>query len=143
MNLPRRRAMLIRAGALATVLAVGGTIAAYAAHPPASDGGLAHAAAGAANAAGHEQSGDHPGSTGASAVPDRLAANLDRLEATLQDVLDRLTNGHAPDAAVNAIQAVIDRLGGDTGLNHAAQAVGGDHGSPDLPAVVANHPGRP
>lgn len=143
MNATRRRATLIRAGALATVLAVGGTIAAYAALPPASDGGQAHAAAGAANAAGHDQSGDHPGSTGVVAVPDRLAENLDRLKATLQDVVDRLTNGNASDAAVSAVQAVLDRLGGNTGLNHAAEAVGADHGAPDLPAVVENHPGRP
>jgi len=63
-------------------------------------------------------------------------------------VLDRLMDGNAADAAVNAREDVMERLGGDIGLNRAAEAVGGDVDSPDLPVpdlpdVVENHPGRP
>jgi hypothetical protein len=118
MNHKHRVARLIRASLLATVLTAGGALVAYASLPSAAEDGHATAAG-------------------------NFAANSDRLDATLNDVLDRLKDGHAADAAVTALQNVIDRLGGDIGLNRAADAINGDTGGPDLPDVVANHPGRP
>jgi len=82
----------------------------------------------------------------------RLAANEARLLSHLQDVLDKVHNAHAK----AAIQRHIDAInGGQTGLGHAAQVVGGggDHpGHPDHPAAPpqsqdhpnkGNHPGKP
>jgi hypothetical protein len=118
MNYKIRGASLIRASLLAAILTVGGALVAYASLPSAAEDGHATAAG-------------------------KLVGNSDRLEATLNDVLDRLKDGHAADAAVTALQNVIDRLGGDIGLNRATDAVNGDAGGPDLPDVVTNHPGRP
>jgi hypothetical protein len=59
-------------------------------------------------------------------------------------VLERLSsNENVPDAATDAIQHVIDMLGGDIGLNRAMDAVGGETGAPDLPEAATNHPGKP
>jgi len=81
-----------------------------------------------------------------------LAANEARLLSHLQDVLDKVDDSHAK----SAIQRHIDAInGGQTGLGHAAQVVGGgaDHPShPDHPATPpqatdhpnkGNHSGKP
>ncbi len=146
MNHKNRRASLIRAGLLAAVLTAGGALVAYAALPSAADGGQAHPAARSDNAAqgtSDAQGADENAADGSSTASDKIAANWDRLDATLSDVIDRLTNGHAADAAVSAVQNVIDRLGGDIGLNRATDAVNGDAGGSNLPDVVTNHLGRP
>jgi hypothetical protein len=131
-----RRTALLRGALIALVLSVGGALVAYAALPSASDNGQAHAAAGAANS----QAADHPTENtgdGQSTALDKLGANQDRLFAHLSDVLQRLSdNDNVPDAAKDAIQHVIDMLGGDIGLNRAMDAVGGNTGAPD-------HPGKP
>ena len=146
MNHKNRGTSLIRAGLLATVLTVGGALVAYASLPSAADDGQARAAARSDNGAqgnGHAQGADENAADGHATAAGKLAANWDRLDATLNDVLDRLKDGHAADAAVAALQNVIDRLGGDIGLNRATDAVNGDAGGPNLPDVVTNHPGRP
>jgi hypothetical protein len=142
------RSRLLRGGLIAIVLSVGGTLVAYASLPSAADEGQARAAAGAANGqAGQNQADEHPAENtgdGQSTALDQLTENQDRLFATLDDVLAHLSdNDNVPDAATNAIQAVIDRLGGDIGLNRAMDAVGGNTGAPDLPEAATNHPGRP
>jgi hypothetical protein len=145
-----RRTALLRGGLIAIVLTIGGALVAYAALPSASDNGQARAAAGAANGqAGqdHGQAPDNPNENagdGQSTALDKLAANQERLLAHLQDVLDRLSGkDHVPDAATDAIQHVIDMLGGDIGLNRAIDAVGGDTGAPDLPGPATDHPSKP
>lgn len=142
------RARLLRGGLLAVVLSVSGALVVYATLPSAADDGQARAAAGAANGqAGQNQSDEHPAENvaeGQSTALDQLAENQDRLLATLGDVLARLSdNENVPDAATDALQNVIDRLGGDIGLNRAMDAVGGDTGAPALPEAATNHPGRP
>jgi hypothetical protein len=136
---------LLRGGLIAIVLSIGGALVVYASLPSAADEGQARAAAaGAANDQGEQgQAGENTGD-GQSTALDQLAANQDRLFATLDDVLARLSdNDNVPDAAKNAIQAVIDRLGGDIGLTRAIDAVGGNTGAPDLPEAATDHPGRP
>lgn len=138
---------LLRGGLIAIVLSIGGALVAYASLPSAADEGQARAAAGAANGQGEQgQAGAHPAENagdGQSTALDQLAENQDRLFATLDDVLARLSdNDNVPDAAKNAIQAVIDRLGGDIGLNRAMDAVGGNTGAPALPEAATDH-GRP
>ncbi len=77
-----------------------------------------------------DQANDHD----VAAVQARLAANEARLLDTLKAVLARLKNPHA----TSAIQKHIDAIeGGDSGLHHAAQVVGGDHS--DHP----KHSGKP
>jgi hypothetical protein len=144
---PRTR--LLRGGLIAIVLSVAGALVAYAALPSAADDGQARAAAGAANgqAGAQRQADEHPAENtgdGQSTALDQLAENQDRLFATLNDVLDRLSsNENVPDAAKDAIQNVIDMLGGDIGLNRAMDAVGGDIGAPELPEAATDHPGKP
>jgi hypothetical protein len=135
---------LLRGGLIAIVLSIGGALVVYASLPSAADEGQARAAAGAANGQGEQgQAGENTGD-GQSTALDQLAENQARLLATLDDVLARLSdNDNVPDAATNAIQAVIDRLGGDIGLNRAMDAVGGNTGAPDLPEAATDHPGRP
>jgi hypothetical protein len=144
------RSGLLRGGLIAIVLTMCGALAVYASLPPASDDGQARAQAGAANGQAdedHAQADEHSaGNTGEgqSTAMDRLAENQDRLFAHLNDVLDRLSsNEHVPSAATDALQHVIDMLGGDIGLNRAMDAVGGDTGAPELPEQATNHPGRP
>ena len=150
------RAGLVRAGLTAAALSIGGALVAYASLPPASNDGQARAEAGAANgqaANSHRSDGQadhHPDENagqGTTTAGDRLAENQDRLVSTLSDVMDRLTaNDKVPDAAVNALQNVIDRLGGDIGLNRAMEAVGGSADHPDhpnLPDAATDHPGKP
>jgi len=142
------RARLLRGGLLAVVLSVSGALVVYATLPSAADKGQAHAAAGAVNGeAGQNHADEHPAENsgdGQSTALDQLAANQDRLLATLGDVLARLSdNDHVPEAATEALQSVIDRLGGDIGLNRAMDAVGGDTGAPALPEAATDHPGRP
>ncbi len=146
MNPKNRGASLVRAGLLATVLTAGGALVAYASLPSATDDGQAHAAARGDNGAegdSHDQGADENAADGHATAAGKFAANWDRLDGTLNDVLDRLRDGHAADAAVTALQNVIGHLGGDIGLNRATDAVNGDAGSPNLPDVVTNHPGRP
>ncbi|MGZ6371935.1 MAG: hypothetical protein ACXWL8_00895 [Candidatus Limnocylindria bacterium] len=144
---PRTR--LLRGGLIAIVLSIGGALVVYASLPPASDNGQARAAAGAANsqADSQGQADEHPAentSDGQSTALDQLAANQDRLFAHLNDVLQRLSdNDNVPAAATDAIQHVIDMLGGDIGLNRAMDAVGGNTGAPALPDAATNHPGKP
>jgi hypothetical protein len=145
-----RRTSLLRGGLIAIVLSIGGALVVYASLPAASDNGQARAAAAAANGqagSDHGQAADHPDANagdGQSTALDKLAANQDRLLAHLQDVLDRLSsNDHVPAAATDAIQHVIDMLGGDIGLNKAMDAVGGNTGAPALPDVATNHPSKP
>jgi hypothetical protein len=135
---PRTR--LLRGGLIAIVLSISGVLVAYASLPSASDNGQARAAAGGANgqAALHSQADEHPTvntGDGQSTALDQLAANHDRLLAHLGDVLTRLSGkDHVPAAATDAIQHVIDMLGGDIGLNRAMDAVGGNTGAPDHPS---------
>ena len=146
MNNKNRGTSLIRASLLAAVLTAGGALVAYASLPSAADDGQARAAARGDNRAqggSHDQGSDENDADGHATAAGKLADNWDRLDATLNDVLDRLKDGHGADAAVTALQNVIDRLSGDIGLNRAADAINGDTGGPDLPDVVANHPGRP
>jgi hypothetical protein len=145
---PRTR--LLRGGLIAIVLSVGGALVAYAALPSTADDGQARAAAGAANGQAeqeHGQTADLPAENaadGQSTALDQLAENQDRLFATLNDVLDRLSsNENVPDAATDAIQHVIDMLGGVIGLYRAMDAVGGVNGAPVLPEAATNHPGKP
>jgi len=143
---PRTR--LLRGGLIAIVLSVGGALVAYASLPSASDDGQARAAAGAANGQAEQgQAGEHPAENtadGQATALDQLAENQDRLFATLGDVLARLSdNDNVPDAATDAVQKVIDMLGGDIGLNRAMDAVGGDTGAPELPEAATDHPSKP
>jgi hypothetical protein len=143
---PRTR--LLRGGLIAIVLSMGGALVAYASLPSAADDGQARAAAGAASGQAEQgQAGDHPAENtadGQSTALDQLAENQERLFATLGDVFTRLSdNDDVPDAATDAVQSVIDMLGGDIGLNRAIAAVGGDTGAPDLPEAATNHPSRP
>src|SRR6266566_3654641 len=125
---PRTR--LLRGGLVAIVLSISGVLVAYASLPSASDSGQAHAALGAANGQANPQgpTDEHPTENtadGQSTALDQLAANQDRLFAHLSDVLTRLSGrDHVPAAATDAIQHVIDLLGGDIGLNRAMGAVG-------------------
>jgi type VI protein secretion system component VasK len=139
---------LLRGGLIAIVLSIAGALVVYASLPSAADDGQARAAAGAANAQAEQgQADEHPAENtadGQSTALDQLAANQERLFATLDDVLARLSdNDNVADAAKDAIQNVIDLLGGDIGLNRAMDAVGGDTGAPDLPEAATDHPGRP
>jgi len=143
MSSHNRHLTLIRAGLLAAVLTAGGALVAYASLPPAADGGQAHAAAKGDNGAQGTQGADENATDGTTTATEKLSDNWDRLSATLNDVLSRLQNGKASDAAVNALQDVIDRLSGDIGLHKATDAVSGDHGDSSLPDVVTNHPGQP
>ncbi len=143
---PRTR--LLRGGLIAIVLSIAGSLVAYASLSSAADEGQARAAAGAANGQAEQgQADEHPAENvgeGQSTALDQLAENQDRLSATLGDVLARLSeNENVPDAATDAVQRVIDMLGGDIGLNRAVEAVGGDIGTPELPEAATNHPGRP
>src|SRR5438094_6138405 len=132
---PRTR--LLRGGLIAIVLSVSGVLVAYASLPSASDSGQAHAALAAGNGHANPQgpTEEHPtekAGDGQSTALDQLAANRDRLFAHLSDVLTRLSGkDHVPAAATDAIQHVIDKLGGDIGLNRAMDAVGGNTGAPD------------
>lgn len=142
------RSRLLRGGLIAVVLTVAGSLVAYAALPSASDQGQARAAAGAGNGQAQQgQTDEHPTeitAEGQSTALDQLAENQDRLFATLDDVLARLSdNENVPDAATDAIQDVIDRLGGDIGLNRAMDAVGGTSGAPELPEAATDHAARP
>jgi type VI protein secretion system component VasK len=139
---------LLRGGLIAIVLSIAGALVVYASLPSAADDGQARAAAGAANAQAEQgQADEHPAENtadGQSTALDQLAANQERLFATLDDVLARLSdNDNVADAAKDAIQNVIDLLGGDIGLNRAMDAVGGDTGAPDLPEAAADHPSKP
>jgi hypothetical protein len=143
---PRTR--LLRGGLLAIVLSIGGALVAYASLPNAATDGQGRAAAGAAN--GQAQQGptdEHPvqnTADGQTTALDQLAENQARLFSTLDDVLARLSdNDNVPAAATDAVQNVIDMLGGDIGLNRAKDAVGGDTGAPDLPEAATDHPSRP
>lgn len=140
------RTSLVRAGLIAAALSIGGAVVAYASLPPAAASGQARAEAAAANGQADEHQDEHAGQ-GATGVADRLAENQERLFSTLNDVLDRLAaNDKVPDAAIDALQGVIDRLGGDIGLNRAMEAVGSsaDHPDlPDLPDAATDHPGKP
>ena len=145
MNHLLHRSSLIRAGAMAALLVVGGAVAAYAALPSstgsaadAAGSGLSRAAAQSANGQADENSAD-----GTSTAADWLAANLDRLNSTLTDVWNRLTDGNAAAAAADAVQATIDRMGDDVGLMHAIDAVGGDHSAPDASGQIPPHPSQP
>lgn len=143
---PRTR--LLRGGLIAIALSVAGSLVAYASLPSAADEGQARAAARAANGQVDRSPADeHPAENtgeGQSTALDQLAANQDRLFTKLHDVLSRLSdNENVPAAATDAVQHVIDMLGGDIGLNRAMDAVGGDRGAPDLPEAATNHPGRP
>jgi hypothetical protein len=142
------RTRLLRGGLLAIVLSIGGALVAYASLPSAAHDGQARATAGAAN--GEAQQGpadEHPAENtadGQSTALDQLAENQTRLFSTLDDVLARLSdNDNVPAAATDAVQNVIDMLGGDIGLNRAIAAVGGDTGAPDLPQASTDHPSRP
>jgi hypothetical protein len=144
------RTGLLRGGLIAIALSISGALVAYASLPSASDGGQARAAAGAANGQAsqdHGQAADHPTENtadGPSTALDKLAANQDRLFGHLHDLLDRLSsNENVPDAAKNAIQNVIDMLGGDIGLNRAMEVVGGSTGAPNLPGPATDHPSKP
>ena len=145
------RISLWRAGLIGAVLSISGALVAYASLPTAADGGQARAEAGSANGQGEEHANEHAnqnaggqGSQDKAAVMEQLAANQARLLATLNDVLARLgANDNVPQAATDALQTVIDRLGGDVGLNRAMDAVGGNTGHPDLPEAATNHPGKP
>jgi hypothetical protein len=134
---PRTR--LLRGGLIAIVLSISGVLVAYASLPSAAANGQGHAALGAANgqADSHSQADLHPTENtndGPSTALDNLAANHDRLIAHLNDVLTRLSGkDHVPAAATDAIQHVIDMLGGDIGLNRAIEAVGGNTSAPDHP----------
>lgn len=139
---------LLRGGLIATALTISGALVAYAALPPQSDDGQARAQAGAENGEGSgSQAGEHPvvnTADGQSTALEQLAENQERLFNTLNDVLDQLSeNENVPEAATDALQDVIDMLGGDIGLNRAMDAVGGETGAPDLPEAATNHPGRP
>jgi hypothetical protein len=140
---------LVRSSLIAAALSISGVLVAYAALPPQAGDGQARAEAGAANgqADSQGQAGENPvenAGEGQSTALDQLAENQDRLFATLGHVLEQLSdNENVPDAAVDALQAVIDRLGGDIGLNRAMDAVGGDTGAPELPEAATDHPGRP
>jgi len=139
---------LLRGGLIAIVLSIGATLVAYAALPSAADEGQARSAAGAANGqAGQNQADQHPAENtaeGQAIALDRLGENQDRLLATLGDVLARLSdNAKVPEAATDALQNVIDRLGGDIGLNRAMDAVGANAGAPALPEAATRNSGRP
>jgi len=143
------RIRLLRGGLIAIVLSLAGALAVYASLPSAADEGQARAAAGADNgqAGGQGEAGAQPeenAADGQSTALDQLAENQDRLFATLNRVLEQLgDNENVPDAATDAIQHVIDMLGGDIGLNRAMDAVGGDTGAPALPEAATNHSGKP
>jgi hypothetical protein len=145
MRLLNTRKSLLRAGALAALLAAGSAMVVFAALPAASGNAADAAAAGLENgtAQGANGQADLNSADGTATAADQLSANLDRLNSTLNDVIDRLMNGNAADAAVSAVQAVVERLGGDVGLNHAIDAVGGDHGAPSVPDVATDHPSQP
>ena len=142
MHIPSR---FLRSGLIAAVLSISGVLVVYASLPSQAGDGQARAEAGAAN--GQGQADLHPAENtgeGQSTALDQLAENQDRLFATLNHVLDQLSdNENVPDAAKDAIQAVLDRLGGDIGLNRAIDAVGGDTGAPALPEAATDHPGKP
>jgi Flp pilus assembly protein TadG len=143
------RTRLLRGGLIAIVLSLAGALVAFASLPSAADDGQARAAAGAANsqADAQGQAPDQPDENtgeGQSTALDQLAENQDRLFATLSRVWDQLNdNANVPDAAKDAIQNVIDMLGGDIGLNRAIDAVGGDTGAPELPEAAGDHPSQP
>ena len=139
---------ILRGGLVAIVLSLGGALVAYASLPSAADEGQARAAAGAANGqAGQNQALQRPeknAADGQSTALGRLAENQDRLIATLGDVLARLSdNENVPDAAIDALQDVMDRLAVDVGLNRAMDAVGGNTNAPALPEAATRHSGRP
>ncbi len=123
--------------------------------PAVSNGGQAHASAGAANAVNTTLTTNKPAtnpdvSTGkdTTALVSRLTANETRLVANLESVLSRLeANPNVNEHAKAAIQAVLTRLQGDVGLNRAIQAVQGQHPNPPaggtqqtLPSQAQNHP---
>jgi len=142
------RIRLLRGGLLAAALSISGALIVNAALPSAAGDGQARAEAGGANGqAAQGQADEHPADEvgdGQTTASDQLAENQERLFATLNDVLDRLSaNDSVPDAATDAVQNVIDILGGNIGLNRAMDAVGGEHGAPDLPDAATNHPGQP
>ena len=142
------RIRILRGGLIAAALSISGALVVNAALPSAADDGQARAQAGAANGQGSQgQAGQHPAENvgeGQSTALDQLAENQERLFNRLNDVLNQLgENENVPDAAIGALQKVVDMLGGDIGLNRAIEAVGGEHGAPELPDAVTNHPGQP
>lgn len=138
---------LLRSGLIAAALSISGVLVAYAALPSQAGDGQARAEAGAANGQAAGSQADDPvenTADGQSTALDQLAENQERLFNTLNDVLAQLSeNENVSDAATEALQNVIDMLGGDIGLNRAMDAVGGDTGAPDLPEAATNHPGQP
>ena len=134
------------------LLIAGAVVAAAAAHatlPDQAAGGQDRAAAGGANGEDHAAAGPKaaPVNQGqgpdVEAVTDRLADNQDRLLTNLDDVVARLQDNGANQHAVDAVQAVIDRLTNeDVGLNRASDAVSA-HGAAahgELPVAAADHP---
>jgi hypothetical protein len=133
----------IRSGLIAAALSISGVLVAYASLPSQAGDGQARAEAGAANGQADLHPVENTGE-GQSTALDQLAENQDRLFATRNRVLDQLNaNENVPDAAKDAIQAVIDRLAGDIGLNRAMDAVGGNTGAPTHPEAPTDHPGKP
>jgi hypothetical protein len=139
----------LRSGLIAAALSISGVLVAYASLPSQAGDGQARAEAGAANgqADSQGQADEHPAENtgeGQSTALDQLGENQDRLFATLNHLLDQLgDNENVPDAAKDAIQNVLDLLGGDIGLNRAMDAVGGETGAPALPEAATDHPGKP
>ena len=77
------------------------------------------------------------------AIQARLLANETRLIAHLEAVLARLQANAKAVKAAAAVQKHVDALkAGDSGLNRASKAVGGDGGStkPTLPDKAQDHP---
>jgi hypothetical protein len=132
------------------LLILGAVVVAAAAHATLPDQaaiGQDRAAAGGANGQDHGAAGPKGASDGQAqgldlqAVTDRLADNQNRVLTNLDEVVARLQDTGANQHAVDAVQAVIDRLTNENvGLNRASDAVStraADHPTPD------NHPGRP
>ena len=135
--------------ALIIVGAVVVAAAGQAALPDQAAKGQDRAAAGAANGqehgaagAGNGQSADQAQGLDTEAVTDRLTANQDRLLTNLDKVLAKLQDAGANEHAVDALQAVVDRLTNENiGLNRATDAVS-THGAAQagLPEAATNHP---
>jgi hypothetical protein len=143
------------------LLILGAVVAAAAAHatlPDQAATGQDRAAAGGANGQDHAAAGpkgapaDQAQAVDIQAITDRLADNQDRVLSNLDEVVARLQDAGANQHAVDAVQAVIDRLTNENiGLNRASDAVSA-HGAAahgELPTAAAdhptpdNHPGRP
>lgn len=138
--------------AIATLTAVA-AFAAHASLPSAADAGQERAAAGAANGQAADAQGGNVQGEGfdAEVVTDQLSENHDLVLANLDAVLERLEASDADQAAVDALEMVIEMLANDDiGLNRASDAVtnqGVDEA--DLPPALDglptpdDHPGRP